>query len=133
MAADDREAKTEALMANEAFYRAFEKRDAEAMSLVWSHGTESCCIHPGRQALMGWEAIGASWEGIFRNTRYIEIEVELIRADVSGDLAYIVLIETVMQIAGNRRVQARSMATNVYERMAQKWYLVHHHGSPLLS
>jgi ketosteroid isomerase-like protein len=133
MTANDREAKNDVLMANEAFYRAFEKRDAAAMGEIWSHGVESCCIHPGRQALVGWDAIGASWEGIFKNTRYIEIEIELLKVEMSGDLAYIVLIETVMQIAGNRRIQARSMATNVFERMAQQWYLVHHHGSPLLS
>lgn len=41
--------RTEVLAVNEAFYRAFEKKDIEAMSAVWSQGTASLCIHPGRK------------------------------------------------------------------------------------
>jgi ketosteroid isomerase-like protein len=120
------------LMTNEAFYRAFERRDMEAMAEVWSQGTESLCIHPGRSALRGWNAIRSSWEGIFRNTSYLEVDVEIVRTEVKGDFAYVVLLETVLQVAGGRRSQAKSMATNIFECMAQKWYLIHHHGSPLL-
>lgn len=121
------------LLVNQAFYRAFEKKDMEGMSAVWSEGTGSLCIHPGRSVLRGWEAIHASWAGIFRNTSYIEIEIEIIATEISGDLAYVVLIENVLQIAGGRTVKVKSTATNIYERMAQQWYLVHHHGSPLMS
>jgi uncharacterized protein (TIGR02246 family) len=119
------------LAANDAFYRAFEKKDLEAMSSLWSHGTDCLCVHPGRNALKGWEAIRSSWEKIFLNTRYLEIETEILRVEVSGDLAYVVLIETVLQVVGGRQMQAKSMATNLFERMAQQWYLVHHHGSPI--
>lgn len=119
------------LAANDAFYRAFEKKDLEAMSALWSHGTDCLCVHPGRNALKGWEAIRSSWEKIFLNTRYLEIETEILRVEVSGDLAYVVLIETVLQVAGSRSMQAKSMATNLFERMAQQWFLVHHHGSPI--
>ncbi|MDJ0731742.1 MAG: nuclear transport factor 2 family protein [Crocosphaera sp.] len=31
-----------------------------------------------------------------------------------------------------RRLEAQSMATNSFRKMAQKWYLVHHHGSPIM-
>lgn len=120
------------LAANEAFYRAFEKKDLEAMAIVWSHGTDTLCIHPGRNALRGWEAISASWGKIFRNTRYLEIETDVIRIDISGNLAYVVLVETVLQVTGGRQTKAQSIATNIYECMAQTWYLVHHHGSPLM-
>jgi ketosteroid isomerase-like protein len=120
------------LAANDAFYRAFEKRDLEVMTAIWSQGTGSLCIHPGRNAIKGWEAIQASWVGIFRNTSYLEIDTEIIRTEVNGNLAYVVLIETVLQVAGGRRAKAQSIATNVFELMAQNWYLVHHHGSPLL-
>jgi hypothetical protein len=54
--------RTEVLAANGAFYRAFEKKDIEAMSAVWSQGTGSVCIHPGRNALRGWKEIRSSWE-----------------------------------------------------------------------
>ncbi|UBF24237.1 nuclear transport factor 2 family protein [Kovacikia minuta CCNUW1] len=121
------------LEANEAFYRAFEKKDMDKMSALWSHGIDSLCIHPGRKAIRGWDGIQASWEKIFRNTNYLEVETEVISTEVSGELAYVVLIETVLQVTGGRRVKGQSMATNIFECMAGKWYVVHHHGSPLLS
>ena len=124
--------RTQVLAANEAFYRAFEKKDIEAMSVVWSQGTGSLCIHPGRNVLRGWKDIRSSWELIFRNTQYIEIETDIIRIEVRDNLAYVILIEKMLQVSSGRRVQAQSMATNIFERMASSWYLVHHHGSSLM-
>ncbi len=121
------------LEANQSFYRAFEKKDINAMGSIWSQGTASLCIHPGRKALHGWEAIHNSWQKIFRNTRYLEIDTEIVATEIHGDLAYVVLVEVVLQVAGGQRTQSQSMATNIFERMAQKWYLIHHHGSPLFT
>jgi len=122
----------EVLAANSAFYRAFEKRDTEAMAAVWSKGSASVCIHPGRAALVGWEAIADSWAQIFRGTQYLEIDTDIRATELSGDLAYVVLVETVMQVNNRRQVVAKSMATNIFERLGGSWYLVHHHGSPLM-
>jgi ketosteroid isomerase-like protein len=124
--------RTEILAANEAFYRAFEKKDIEAMSVIWSQGTGSLCIHPGRNTLRGWREIELSWLQIFRNTKYLEIETEIIAVEIRDNVAYVILIEKLLQIVGGRSVQAQSMATNIFERMASKWYLVHHHGSPIM-
>ncbi|HEY9600900.1 MAG TPA: nuclear transport factor 2 family protein [Allocoleopsis sp.] len=120
------------ISANEAFYRAFEKKDIEAMSAVWSQGTGSLCIHPGRNVLRGWKEIRSSWELIFRNTQYLEIETDILATEIRDNTAYVVLVEKLLQVSGGRRVQAQSVATNIFERMASKWYLVHHHGSPLM-
>jgi len=125
---DERQA---VLAANQAFYRAFEKKDIEAMGAVWSQGTGCLCIHPGRNVLKGWEATCSSWAQIFRNTEYLEIDLDIISAEVSGNLAYIVLVENLLQVVGGRPIKAQSTATNIFERMGQRWYLVHHHGSPL--
>lgn len=122
----------EVIAANDAFYRAFEKKDLEAMSIVWSQGTGSLCIHPGRNALRGWRDIEFSWLQIFRNTKYLEIETEIISVEIRDNIAYVILIEKLLQISGGRSVQAQSMATNIFEKMASKWYLVHHHGSPIM-
>jgi ketosteroid isomerase-like protein len=124
--------RTEVLAANEAFYRAFEKKDIEAMSVIWSQGTGSLCIHPGRNVLRGWREIELSWSQIFRNTKYIEIETEIIAVEIRGTIAYVILLEKLLQIVGGRSVQAESIATNIFEQMASKWYLVHHHGSPIM-
>ena len=47
--------KDEVLAANAAFYRAFERKDIDIMSTVWSQGTGSFCIHPGSHILQGWK------------------------------------------------------------------------------
>ncbi|MGD1949412.1 MAG: nuclear transport factor 2 family protein [Leptolyngbyaceae cyanobacterium] len=119
------------LESNQAFYRAFEKKDIEVMEAVCSKGIGSLCIHPGRKALKGWEDIRQSWVQIFKATRYLEIDLDVVSVEVSGDFAYVVLVENVMQVAGSRRLEAKSIATNVFERMGGQWYLVHHHGSPI--
>lgn len=121
------------LETNAAFYRAFEKKDLEAMAAVWSQGSASVCVHPGRDVLRGWEQVKTSWTGIFRNTKYLEIDTTVIKVEVTGSLAYVVLVETVLQVAGGRQNRATSIATNIFEYMGDRWYLVHHHGSPVMS
>ncbi|MGI2905053.1 nuclear transport factor 2 family protein [Tolypothrix sp. VBCCA 56010] len=122
----------EVLAANTAFYRAFEKKDIEAMSVVWSQGTGSLCIHPGWNVLRGWKEVRTSWEQIFKNTAYIEINTDIITTEVRDNIACIVLVENVFQVIQGRRIQAQSIATNVFELLGGKWYLIHHHGSPIM-
>ncbi|MBP0000497.1 MAG: nuclear transport factor 2 family protein [Cyanobacteria bacterium SID2] len=121
------------LNANQNFYRAFEKKDIVALENVCSQGTEATCIHPGRDVLRGWNAIRNSWEQIFSATQYLEIETEVLSVEVSGDLAVVVLVETVLQAGRGRRMKAKSIATNVFNQMSGRWFLIHHHGSPILS
>ncbi|NMG06162.1 nuclear transport factor 2 family protein [Brasilonema sp. UFV-L1] len=123
---------SEILAVNAAFYRAFEKKDIEAMSTVWSQGTASLCIHPGWNVLRSWKEIRTSWVNIFKNTAYIEINTEIVTTEVREHIAYIVLIENVLQITNGRRLEARSIATNIFELLGGKWYLVHHHASPIM-
>ncbi|MDZ7959568.1 MAG: nuclear transport factor 2 family protein [Aulosira sp. DedQUE10] len=123
---------SEVLAVNTAFYRAFEKKDIEAMSTVWSQGTGSTCIHPGRNVLRGWKEVHASWEQIFKNTAYIEINLDIMSTEVADNIAYVVLVENVLQIVRGKRLEAQSIATNLFQFLGGKWYLIHHHGSPIM-
>ncbi|WGV26299.1 nuclear transport factor 2 family protein [Halotia branconii CENA392] len=123
---------SEILAANTAFYRAFEKKDIEAMSAVWSQGTGSFCIHPGRNVIRGWKDIRISWEQIFKSTAYIEINTDIITTEVSDRTGYVVLRENLLQVIGGKKMEAQSMATNIFQLLGGKWYLVHHHGSPIM-
>ena len=120
------------LAANQAFYDAFSHRDIKSMRLLWWQGQTSVCIHPGGRVLTGWESIQTSWESIFKNTEALEIEIEIIKAEVDQAFAYVVVGETVLQSSRGRRLKAQSLATNLFQNMAQKWYLIHHHGSPIV-
>ncbi len=120
------------LAANQAFYDAFSHRDIGSMNLVWWQGSTSLCIHPGGQVLTGWDKIQASWSSIFNNTDSLEIDLEILKVEIDQSIAYVVLREIVLQSSRGRKVKAPSTATNIFQKMAQKWYLVHHHGSPIM-
>lgn len=120
------------LAINEAFYSAFTKRDLLQMTSLWWQGSTSLCIHPGSQPILGWEEIKNSWDGIFRNTDSLEIDIEIIKVELDRSLAYVIVREIVLQSNRGRNMKAQSIATNLFQKMAQKWYLVSHHGSPII-
>ncbi|MBE9045636.1 nuclear transport factor 2 family protein [Pleurocapsales cyanobacterium LEGE 10410] len=120
------------LAANQAFYRAFGDLDLRVMTSLWWQGSTSLCIHPGSQPILGWEEIRHSWESIFRNTDSLEIDIEIVQVEVDRSLAYVVVREIVLQSNRGRNMKAQSIATNIFQKMAQKWYLVSHHGSPII-
>ncbi|MEM8677388.1 MAG: nuclear transport factor 2 family protein [Cyanobacteria bacterium P01_G01_bin.67] len=120
------------LAANQSFYNAFADRDLKIMTSLWWQGSTSICIHPGSSPIVGWSNIRDSWDSIFQNTNSLEIDIEIIKVEVDQALAYILLREIVLQSNQGRRMKAQSMATNIFQKMAQKWYLVSHHGSPIM-
>ncbi|MDR9403936.1 MAG: nuclear transport factor 2 family protein [Halothece sp. Uz-M2-17] len=121
------------LEVNDSFYRAFEKKDITTMNQIWWQGNGSICIHPGGKLIRGWDNIRASWEKIFQNTDYLEINFEVVTTEVDYAIAQVIVMENVMQVQRRRKIQAQSLATNTFRKMAQKWYLIHHHGSPIMS
>ena len=120
------------LAANEAFYKAFSNRDLKQMTTLWWQGATSLCIHPGSQVLQGWSDIKDSWESIFNYTNSLEIDFEVVKVEIDQALAYVVVREIVLQSNRRRSMKAQSMATNIFQKMAQKWYIVSHHGSPIM-
>lgn len=119
--------------ANEAFYRAFESLDRAAMETVWLRSVRVQCTHPGWKRLVGFAAVIDSWERIFNSTMRIAFELSGVEVSVSGDLAWMVCTENITTQTVDGVSHARVEATNVFERHAQRWLLVHHHGSPVVS
>lgn len=120
------------LATNESFYNAFSSQDLKAMTSLWWQGSTSLCIHPGSQPILGWSEIRDSWDSIFRNTNSLEIDIEIVKAETDRSLAYVMVREIVLQSNRGKKMKAQSMATNIFQKMAQKWYIVSHHGSPIM-
>ena len=57
----------QAEFANEAFYLAFEAKDIDAMTHLWSERREVICLHPGWPVLLGRDAVLESWRSILEN------------------------------------------------------------------
>ena len=119
-------ADTEALLeANAAFYAAFEQRDLDAMSDVWLHEEHVVCTHPGWTTLRGWAAIAASWFALFQGDRPMQFILTEVAAVVAGDAGWVTLDENMLSGSQTQTVAA----TNVFQRMDGRWWLVVHHGS----
>ena len=118
--------------ANSRFYRAFETLALAEMDAVWAHHERVQCIHPGWSLIVGWDAVRGSWETIFANTTEMRFTISDVRVGGGPDVAWVTCTENILsQVAG--RVSVTSLlATNVFERDAGGWRLVHHHASHVL-
>ena len=119
--------------ANARFYRAFEGLDLQEMEAVWARGEHVKCIHPGWGLLVGWEAVRASWETIFKNTVEIRFSLGDVAVHLDGNLAWVTCTENILsQVGGNISVTAL-LATNLFERRGDAWLMILHHASHIFS
>jgi ketosteroid isomerase-like protein len=125
----DREA---IIKANRDFYLAFERRDLEQMEKVWLSDPRIVCIHPGWRWLTGWGPVVTSWERIFESTFEIKLQLGELDVMISGDLAVVVVEENLTQHGYDGVMRGQTLATNVFERVGDRWFMVVHHGSQVI-
>jgi ketosteroid isomerase-like protein len=121
------------LEVNANFYRAFESLDIQRMVAVWARGDNIKCIHPGWSMLSGWEAVRASWEMIFSNTKEIRFTLTDVRVQIRGPLAWVVLTENLLSQVQQDVTATTLLSTNIYEKTNNGWQMVHHHASHVFS
>jgi ketosteroid isomerase-like protein len=73
-----------------------------------------------------------SWERIFYSVFEMKFEVSEAEVIVSSDLAVVVTEENLTQRGYDGASRSQVLATNVYELVGQKWWLILHHGSPVI-
>jgi uncharacterized protein (TIGR02246 family) len=116
--------------ANESFYAALETLDLARMSAVWLNDESVRCIHPGSDVILGWTAVRASWERIFSNSGWMRVTPTSVEIRRAGDVAVVFCAENITaKQDGDVRV-AVALATNVYQKTAEGWRMIHHHASP---
>src|SRR5262249_17840607 len=81
--------------ANHRFYRALETRDLPAMEALWLHVPFAHCVHPGREALVGWRAIRDSWLRLFSNTGWLRVTPTTLRVELLEDVAIVTCTENI--------------------------------------
>jgi ketosteroid isomerase-like protein len=118
--------------ANQEFYRAFESLDIAQMDRVWSHQDYVTCIHPGWPLRVGWPTVRDSWVLIFNNTFSMTFELTDVYIHVAGDLGWVVCMENISSRQGEAVRESHILATNLYERLEDRWMMIHHHGSPVM-
>ena len=124
--------RNEVIDANRAFYRAFESLELEKMEAIWLSDPKIVCIHPGWRKLGGWGPVMQSWARIFDSAFEMKFEVRELEVLVGNDLAVIVTEENLTQRGYDGGARTQVLATNVFERVGQKWMMIVHHGSPVM-
>lgn len=117
---------------NGQFYRAFESLDLETMEAVWVKDERAQCIHPGWPLMSGWEQVRDSWDRIFANTQFIKFNLGEVQVTFQGNWAWVVCVENILTLSGGGLAESKVLTTNIFVEEGDSWYLVHHHGSPLL-
>lgn len=101
--------------------------DDSPLADIWSHSTAVTAMHPigGRED--GWDAVRTSFEKVAQLSSggKIELKDQLIR--VIGDLAYEAGIERGQIDLAGQHVTIEHRVTNIYQREAGAWKIVHHH------
>jgi uncharacterized protein (TIGR02246 family) len=123
-------AEEEVRKASQQFYAALNRMangDSAAMADVWSHGATVTAMHPIGGREVGWDAVRASFEQVAKvsSDGKIELKDQLIR--VAGDVACEVGVEQGQLKLAGHQAAIEHRVTNVYQREAGAWKMVHHH------
>src|SRR5437879_1822792 len=102
------------LAANEAFYAAFRRRDAEAMDRLWARNAPVACIHPGWDALRGRAPVVASFRAIL-GADPPKLSCRGATVHLLGETAFVICSEQV-EVGGPRLI-----ATNYFVREDGAW------------
>jgi len=101
--------------------------DADPLAEIWSHSAAVTALHPigGRQ--VGWDAVRASFEQVAQlaSGGKVELKDQLIR--VVGDMAFEAGVEYGQLKLAGQPVTIEHRVTNIYQREAGVWKMIHHH------
>jgi len=116
--------------ASERFYAALNRMangDASEMADIWSHGAAATAMHPIGGREVGWDAVMASFEQVAHVASEGKIEMMDRDIHVSGDVAYEIGVERGEVKLSGQPVRVEHRVTNVYQREAGEWKIIHHH------
>ncbi|MGE0079717.1 MAG: nuclear transport factor 2 family protein [Thiohalomonadaceae bacterium] len=116
------------LAAEEAFYAAFERADAEAMREVWAQGDDIECIHPLGARLRG-AGVHDGWREMFADSERLAFHLSERRVLEQGALTVHLVLENILFPDGKAE-PLQILATNVYRRDRDGWRMVMRHASP---
>ena len=127
----------EVRIASDRLYDAFSHMangDSTPLAAIWSDSPAVTIMHPRGGREVGWEAVGASLDQVanLSSEGTVELREQLIQ--VTRDVAYELGVEYGYLMLAGQRVNFEHRVTNIYERQAGAWKVVHHHAdtSPTL-
>jgi len=116
--------------ASEQFYAALNRMlngDAGALAAIWSHGPAVTTMHPIGGREVGWERVRDAWESVAQLATDGKVSLKDQLIQVVGEVAYEVGIEQGQFKLGGHPVTVEGRVTNIYQRQAGAWKIIHHH------
>ncbi|HEX8476430.1 MAG TPA: nuclear transport factor 2 family protein [Pyrinomonadaceae bacterium] len=117
--------------ANARFYEAMNALDVDMMDALWADDVHAVCVHPGRDAIVGYERVRESWAMIFAVTASMSVAASDVQVTLAGEAAWVVCTETISLMVEGELLAASAQATNIFRRMGQEWRMLVHHASPI--
>jgi ketosteroid isomerase-like protein len=120
----------EVRQASKQFYAALNRMvngDAKALADIWSHSAAVAAMHPIGGRSVGWDAVRTSFEKVAQLASDGKVELKDQLVQVAGDMAYEFGVEhNQLKLAG-QQVTVEHRVTNIYQREAGAWKIIHHH------
>jgi ketosteroid isomerase-like protein len=116
--------------ASEQFYNALNRMangDAEPLADIWSHSPTVTAMHPIGGREIGWDAVRASFDQVAQLASEGKVELQDRFIRVIGDVAYEAGIEHGQLKLAEKQVTIEHRVTNIYQREAGVWKMIHHH------
>ena len=101
--------------------------NAKPLAEIWSHSTAVTAMHPIGGREVGWDAVGKSFEQVAQLSSDGKIELKDQLIHVVGDVAYEVGVEDGQFKLAGEEVSFEIRITNIYQREAGGWKMIHHH------
>ena len=120
----------EVRQASAQFYAALNRMangDSSSMADVWSHSAFVTAMHPIGGREVGWDAVRASFEQVAQLASDGDVELKDQLVQVAGDIAYEMGTEQGRLTLGGHQATIEHRVTNIYQRQAGGWKMVHHH------
>lgn len=121
---------TEVRAASAQFYSALNRMangDSGPMSVICSHGATITTMHPIGGREVGWEQVQGPWDQVAQLAAEGTVDLRDQVLQVVGDVAWESGIEQGQFTLAGHPVPIEHRVTNIYQREANGWKLVHHH------
>jgi ketosteroid isomerase-like protein len=115
------------------FYEAVQASDMDAMRDVWLPASDAISVaHPFRGLAVGRDQVLATWGAMFALGRVVDVDVEIVRVEVSTNMAWCVAIQHLTTKRANETIGGKRISTNIFQMWKGHWKMVYHGAAPVL-
>ncbi|MHB1610157.1 MAG: YybH family protein [Sulfobacillus sp.] len=111
------------------FYRAFNTRDMEAMSLNWAQTKDISMDNPVGGIKRGWTEIREVYAHIFNGPAEVSVEFHDYTLHETQEIFFVVGRERGKFRIGSEVIELAIRTSRIYQWIEGRWQQIHHHGS----